>query len=114
MGLPQVLWLEHGKILTNDFLRLITKDLLDGWIDELDSPVRIDQNDGIGSSLEEKAVAQLTLAQGVVGPTFPGPILRFAQFSFYGWDKAGQIILHQVVVSAGFHCRNGRCFANRA
>ena len=55
--------LQHGYVLTNDFVRGITKNIQRRWVGVANSAFYVEHDDGIGADFPQRAVAQLAITQ---------------------------------------------------
>src|SRR5439155_6015781 len=112
--LPDPFRQEHRKALPDQLVGMVSKNLLDGRIGELDDARGIHENDRVRRIFPKQTVTLLALAQSLFGPATGGAHFSFAQLAFHRRSQARQVALHQIIIGAGLHRGPRHVLANAA
>ena len=111
---PLVGWDEHRPMFADQLFGLVAEHLRGGGVDEVKGFVLVGDGDAVKNILDNIFVEALQPAHFFFGLLAGSAHVRFLQLTLNSGGQAHQIILHQVIMRAGFHGDDRHVFANRA
>ena len=86
---------------------LASKDGADGGVGEADDAIEVHEQDGVGGVFPDGAIAELGLAQGLLGVASGGADAGLAELAGDGGREAAEGTLGEEVMGAGVHRADG-------